>query len=93
MGGVEIDQSEAILPPDGAELELVALMGVITVRVPSDVDAVFSGDSITWTITEEEVSVPSRSAVRRHLRIRSRAFLGTVHLRRVSPRSEAVQST
>ena len=86
MGGVEIDLSEAILPPDGAELELVAVMGVITIRVPWDVDVVFSGDSIRWDIAEEEDPVPSRAAVRRHVRIRSRAFLGTVHLRRMRPR-------
>ena len=93
MGGVEIDLSEAILPPDGAELELVAVMGVITVRVPSDVDVALTGDSIEWDIADEEDWVPSAVAVRRHLRIRSHAFLGKVHLRRIGPRPEPVEST
>jgi hypothetical protein len=84
MGGVELDLTAALFPRAGAELELLAVLGVITVRVPTDVAVELVGDAITCSREPGEVvgdATPPRGTVR----ITGRSVLGKVHVRFVRP--------
>jgi len=79
MGGVDLDLTEAQIPYEGAEIELFALFGVITVRVPTDLRVEIVGDAITWSPDKPEAS----GAIQTHgtVRITGRAVLGKVHVK------------
>ncbi len=83
MGGVDIDLTDAELPPGGAELELLAVLGVITVRIPAGLAVELVGDALTWSA--EPGWAPARGTSgqlgRAAVRIRGRALLGKVHVR------------
>lgn len=81
MGGVDLDLTEAQIPLEGAEVELVAVMGVIMVHVPRDVPVELVGDAITWSGDDEAGRVHPERPVRGVVRITGRAFLGKVHVR------------
>lgn len=75
MGGVDLDLTEAVIPPEGADLELLAVLGVITVRVPEGLAVELIGDAITWGGPPGWAS--TRGAA---VRIIARAALGTVQV-------------
>ena len=84
MGGVDVDLTEALIPPDGATLELLAVMGVVTVRVPDDLPAALVGDAVTWSVDADAepgalALAPALAPAR--LRVVGRAVLGRVHVR------------
>lgn len=91
MGGVELDLTEAVIPSDGAVFELLAVLGVITVRVPAGLAVELVGDAITssadagWAPTGAWAG-PGRGAV---VRIVGRAVLGKVHVHLVGPAPRA----
>jgi hypothetical protein len=80
MGGVDVDLTEASIPPGGAELELLAVLGVITVRVPEDLPVALVGDALTWS-AEPGVAPCATSLAEARVRITGRSVLGKVHLR------------
>ena len=88
MGGVELDLTDAELPPHRVELELVAVMGVVTVRVPQDVVVELEGDAITWSIEEGAHDLAAADAPRGVVRISGRAVFGKIHLWLAGPRHE-----
>jgi hypothetical protein len=47
MGGVELDLTEARLVAGGSEIHAVAVMGVVTIRVPPGVRVEYRGDAIS----------------------------------------------
>jgi hypothetical protein len=88
MGGLDLDLTDAALPPDRVEMELVAVMGVVTVLVPRDVRVGLDGGAVTWTF-EGGDGTASAPPPRGTVRISGRTTLGKIHLRLVGPRSEA----
>ena len=89
MGGVTIDLTNAILPADGAVLELFCFMGVIAVRVPADIEVQLFGDAITWRLEAEPDGPRSSTARRGCVRITGRALLGKVDVCLVGRRRES----
>jgi hypothetical protein len=76
MGGVEIDLTEAVIPPEGADIELLAVLGVITVRVPEELAVTLIGDAITW-----DGPLGARRGTKcAAVRVSGRAVLGKVHV-------------
>ena len=61
-------------------------MGVVTIRVPPDIEVELAGDAITWSFEPGEPR--SSAAVRGHVRITGRAVLGKVDVRLLGRRSE-----
>ncbi|MGZ8378931.1 MAG: hypothetical protein ACXW0Z_17005 [Gemmatirosa sp.] len=80
MGGVDVDLTEATIPRGGAALELLAVLGVITLRVPDDLSVALVGDALTWS-AEAGARPWVTGADEARLRITGRAVLGKVHLR------------
>jgi len=82
MGGVDLDLTEAVIPPDGSVLELLAVLGVITVRVPAGLAVELVGDAVTWSA--DPGWAPARGAPggsgRASVRLIGRAVLGKVHV-------------
>ena len=46
---MDLDLTDATIPPGGAVLELLAVHGVVTVRVPPELAVALVGDAITWS--------------------------------------------
>ena len=87
MGGIELDLREADIPPEGVDLELVAVMGVIEVVVPADLVVCLIDDAVTWSV-EAATGEGAVTAPRGELRVHGRAVLGRVHVRLQGERSE-----
>ncbi len=87
MGGVDLDLRAAEIPPGGAELEVMAVLGVVTVWVPWDLPVVVIGDAVTQT--PERGAQRVRPVAGATVRIRGRAILGKVHVRFVEPGARA----
>ena len=88
MGGVDVDLTEALIPPGGAELELLAVLGVIMVRLPDDLSVALMGDALTWS-ADPGAAPRATSFAEARVRITGRAVLGKVHLRFVRAPSRA----
>jgi hypothetical protein len=88
MGGIDLDLTAAAIPPGGAELELLAVLGVITIRVPDDLAVALVGDALTWS-ADADARPWTTSLAEARIRIAGRAVLGKVHLRfvRAPPRA------
>jgi hypothetical protein len=82
MGGVDLDLTDAVLPPGGADLELLAVLGVVTVRVPAGLAVEVVGDAITWDAdAAAALAWGTPGGVRRAaVRVTGRAVLGKVHI-------------
>jgi hypothetical protein len=81
MGGVEIDLTEAVIPPEGADMELLAVLGVITVRVPEELAVTLIGDAITWVGPPGWTPIGARGGPEcAAVRVIGRAILGKVHV-------------
>jgi hypothetical protein len=80
MGGVDLDLTDASIPTGGAELELLAVFGVITVRIPDDLGVFLVGDALSWTA---DPGVMPRATLHADaaLTIAGRAVLGRILLR------------
>ena len=80
MGGVDVDLTDASIPPGGSEIELLAVLGVITVRVPDDLSVALVGDALTWSV-DPGATPRATSLAEARVRITGRAVLGKVHVR------------
>jgi hypothetical protein len=83
MGGVELDLTEARLVAGGSELNLVAVMGVVTVRIPPNVRVEYRGDAITINDQRRASHAAEDAASTNTIWITARTFLGMVQVQLV----------
>ena len=88
MGGIELDLTDVSLSSRVVELELVAVMGVVEVRVPANIVVELVDAAVTWSVENATSRVAAASAPRGTVRIRGRSVLGRVHLRLEGLRAE-----
>ncbi len=82
MGGIDLDLSKARLAPGEAELDLVAVMGVVTVHVPPEVRVECRGDAITFTNQRRRPDIPLPTATTT-IWITGRAIMGAIQVKLV----------
>jgi predicted membrane protein len=80
MGGIDLDLSKARLAPGEAELNLVAVMGVVTVHVPPEVRVECRGDAVSLTNQRRRPDTPLPTATTT-IRITGRAIMGAVKVK------------
>lgn len=79
QGGVDLDLTFAAIPPEGAEIELLAVMGIINIKVSLDLRVDIVGDAITWSADEKaDRSLTPRTGP--IVRISGRAILGKINV-------------
>jgi hypothetical protein len=78
FGGVDLDLRDAVLPPEGATLEVVSVFGDIEILFPMGWRVEVSGPAIFGDLDDRTLGAPAGAPV---LRIRATVVFGDVELR------------
>jgi hypothetical protein len=77
LGSAELDLTASTLPPEGATLELVAVLGGVELQVPDDWHVRVEGPAILGGIEDRTVPAPAGAPL---LRIEATALLGGIEI-------------
>ena len=83
-GSIDVDLTNARLGPGTSHIELMAVMGNVTIIVPPDIRVECDGDPFlgSFDMHGERNSAPPADA---HIRVTGSAILGSVEVRVVDP--------